>query len=144
MHDFFWLISWWKWFSIPVISLSRHFVFSDNFVLLIPTELHSLIFEITQNYTVILLKVIRRKETSKISQFFTWKHKINESNAEVPTHCWIVCLNSKNVSFYVFIPNKFFNFFRNISNPVQNKAIQCAPTSASSSGFIASAQPLFF
>ena len=39
---------------------------------------------------------------------------MNESNAKVPTHYCIVCLYSKNVSFDVFIPEKFFNFFRNI------------------------------
>ena len=61
-------------------------------------------------------KVIRRKQTSKISQFFTCKHKINESNAKLPTHYWIVCLYSKNVSFSVFIPNKLFNLFRNMFN----------------------------
>ena len=44
----------------------------------------SFFFEITQNYTVILFKVIGRKQTSKISQFFTRKHKINESNVKVP------------------------------------------------------------
>ena len=40
--------------------------------------------EITENYIVILFKVIGRKHARKISQFFTRKHKINESNAEVP------------------------------------------------------------
>ena len=33
---------------------------------------------------------------------------------KVPTHYWIVCLYSKNVSYYVFIPDKFFNLFRNM------------------------------
>ena len=79
------------------------------FILLI-----SFIFEITQNCIVIFLKVIRRKHARKISQFFTCKHKINESNAKVLTPYWIVCLYSKNVSYYVFILDKFFNLFRNM------------------------------
>ena len=58
---------------------------------------------------------MRRKQISLISQFFTCEHKINESNALL-THYWIACLYSKNVSFYVFISNKFFNFFRNMFN----------------------------
>ena len=75
-------------------------------------ELFLFIFEITQGYIVIFFKIIRGKQTSKINQSFACKHKINESNAEVSTHYWIVWLNSKNVCFYVFMPNKFFNFFR--------------------------------
>ena len=77
-------------------------------------ELHPFIFEITQNYAVTFFKSRRRKQTSKIGQFFTCKHKMNESNAKVHTHYCIVCLYSKNVSFDVFIPEKFFNFFRNM------------------------------
>ena len=57
-----------------------------------------------------------RKQICIISQFFTCKHKINKSYAKVPTHYWIVFLYSKNISFYVFISDKFFNFFRNIFN----------------------------
>ena len=49
-------------------------------------ELNSFIFEVAQNYIVIFFKVKRRKQTSKIGQFFTCKDKINESNAKVPTH----------------------------------------------------------
>ena len=78
--------------------------------------LNLFIFEITQNYGVILFKVIRRKHVRKVSQFFTCKHKINESNAKVPTHYWIICLYLKHVSYYVFIPDKFFNLFRNMFN----------------------------
>ena len=66
-------------------------------------------------------KVIGRKQTSKISKLFPCKHKINESNAKVPTHYWIFCLYSKNVSFYVFIPDKFFNFFRKVFNTITIK-----------------------
>ena len=109
MHNFLWLISWWKFFSIPVISLTRNVFYSDKFILLI-----SFIFKITQKYIIILFKVIGRKQTSKISQFFAGKLKINESNANAPTHYWIVCLYSKNVSFYVGIPEKFFKFFRSM------------------------------
>ena len=124
-----------------MILTSLSFVCSVKFVLSI---------EITQNYIIIFLKIMWRKETSGISQFFTRKHKINESNAKIPTHYWIVCLYSKNVSYYVFIPNKFFNFFRNMFNTetieinsfisvtflLQNKAVHCVPTSAYSPSFI--------
>ena len=34
-------------------------------------------FKITQNYIIVSLKIIRRKETSKINQSLTCKHKIN-------------------------------------------------------------------
>ena len=81
-------------------------------------EMHSFIFEITQNYTIIFFKVIRRKQTSKISQFFTCKHKINESNAKVPTHYEIICSYSENVRYYVFIPDRLFDLFRNIFNTI--------------------------
>ena len=92
-------------------------VCSVKFVLSIASiELISFIFKITQNYIIIFLKILKRKQTSIISQFFTCKHKIIESNAKVPTHYWIVCLYSKNVSFDVFMSNKFFNLFRNMFN----------------------------
>ena len=94
-----------------IIWSNRNLVCYDKFCLLM-----SLIFEISQNYKAILFKIIRRKQISKISQFFACKHKINESNAKIPTHYWIVCLHSKNVIYYVFIPNKFFNFFRKLKN----------------------------
>ena len=94
---------------MSIIWSNRNLVCSQKFCLSILS-----IFEITQNYMVIFLKIMRRKQISKISQFFTCKHKINESNAKVPTHYWIVCLYSKNVSFYVFIPDKIFNFFSNM------------------------------
>ena len=69
-----------------------------------------------QNYIVILFKVIGRKHARKISQLFTCKHKVNEFNARVPTYHRIVFLYSKNVTYYVFVPDKFFNFFRNMFN----------------------------
>ena len=94
------------------------------------------------------------KKTSKISQFFTCKHKMNESNTKVPTHYWIVCLYSKNVNYYVFTPDKFFYFFRNLFNIktieitilllLQKKAIQCVPTCAYSSRFITYAPSFYF
>ena len=43
-------------------------------------------FEITQDYIIIFLEIIRRKQTSKINQTYTSKHKINESNTKVSTH----------------------------------------------------------
>ena len=62
------------------------------------------------------------------------------------TYYCIVFLYSKYVCFYVFMPNKLFNFFRNMfnSNTVKKiisifftyKLIQCVPTSAHSSRFI--------
>ena len=94
-----------------LISLNRNFVWAVKFVSSI-----SFIFEIAQNYTVIFFKIIRRKQSRKISQFFTSKHKINESNAEVSTHYWIVYLYSKNGWFYVFMSNELFNFLRNMFN----------------------------
>ena len=62
------------------------------------------------------LKILRRKQTIVINQSFSWKHKIDEYNAEISTHYWIVWLNSKYVSFYFFTSNNFFNFFRNLFN----------------------------
>ena len=61
------------------------------------------------NYSIIFLKVIRREQACKISQTFSCKHVANKSNA-------IVCLYSKYVCFDVFMPNKFFDFFRNMFN----------------------------
>ena len=75
----------------------------------------SFICETTQNYIVNIFKPIKRRQTSKFRQIFT-KHKIIESSAKELTHYWIVCLYSKNVSYYFFITNKFFNFFRNMFN----------------------------
>ena len=129
------------YFSILLISFNLNFVWSVKFVLSI-----SFIFEIAQNYTAIFFKIVRKKQTSKISQNFTSKHEINESNAKIPTHYWIVCFYLKNICFYVFICNELFNFFREMFNTktieinnfrfLQNKAIQCIPTSAYSSRFI--------
>ena len=122
---------------------SLNFVWSVKFVLSI-----SFIFEISKNYMIVLLKVMSRKHVSKISKIFTCKHKINESSAEIPTHYWIVWLYSKNVYFYVFIHDKYFNFFRNMFNTktflLQNKAIQCVPTSAYFSRFITYALSFIF
>ena len=111
LHDFLWLIFSWKSFPILLISSNQNFVWSAKFVLSI-----SFIFEIAENYSVIFPKVMRRKQIRKISQLFTCKHKINESNAEVAAHYWIVCLYPKNVSFNVFMSNRFFHFFRNMFN----------------------------
>ena len=44
------------------------------------------LFKITQDYIIILLKVIRRKQTSKINQTSSCKHKINESNTELSAY----------------------------------------------------------
>ena len=41
------------------------------------------------------LKIIGRKQNSITIQSFAWKHKIDESIAEVLTHFWIVWMNSK-------------------------------------------------
>ena len=65
-------------------------------------------------------EVIRINHARKITQFFTCKHKINDSNVKVPTHYGIVCLYSKNVWCDVFMSDKFFNFFRNM---FKNKTI---------------------
>ena len=117
-------------------------------------ELYLFVFKITENYTVFIIKMIRKKKIRIISQFFTCKDKINESNAEVTTHYWIICLYSKNVSFYISIFNKFFNFFKNMLSAeaieinnfisLQNKAIQCVPVSAYSSRFITYSQSFIF
>ena len=106
----------------------------------------SCIFKIRNNYFIIFIKIIRRKKNCKISQFFICKHKINKSNTKVSTHYWIICLHSKNFSFYLSTTNKFFNFVRNMFNTktikinnfifLQNKAIQCVPISLCSSIFI--------
>ena len=55
---------------------------------------------------------MERKNVCKTSQFFSYHHKINESNAIVPKHYWIVCLYSK----YIIIPDKFFNLFKYMFN----------------------------
>ena len=108
--------------------------------------MHLFIFEITQNYIIVFFKVIRRKQTSKISQSFTWKHKINESNAGVAAHYWIVCLYSKNVSYMnLFSVNYLISSGtcstlklrkQTISLLLQNKAIECVPASAYSLRFM--------
>ena len=131
------------------ISYNLSFVWSDNFVLSI-----SCIFKIRKNYLIILIKIMRRKQICKINQFFTCKHEINASYAKVPTHYWIVCLYSNNIGFYIFISNKFFNFFRNIFNTaaieinnfifLQNKAIQYVSISAYSSSLITYAPSFTF
>ena len=99
-----------------LISFNPNFVWSIKFVLSI-----SSILELTQNYTVIFFKAMRRKHTSNISRFFTCKHKISESNAKTSTHYWIVCLYSKNVWYDVFMSDKFLNFFRNMFNTKTTK-----------------------
>ena len=104
LHNFLGLISLWKQFSILIISLSRNFVCSVKFILLT-----SFIFEITQIDTIIILKDKRRKHARKTTQFFTCNHKINESNAKVPTHYWVICLYSKNVWYDIFMSDKAFN-----------------------------------
>ena len=52
----------------------------------------------------------------KINQSFGGNYKINESDAKVSTHYWVVWLDCKCVWVYVFITNKFFSFFRNMVN----------------------------
>ena len=76
----------------------------------------SCIFKIRENYLIVLIKIMRRKQSSIINQCFSCKHKINESYAKVTTHCWIICMYTIIVCFYVFIFNKLFNFFRNLLN----------------------------
>ena len=71
------------------------------------------IFEIAQNYTVIFFEVIKRKHACKINHLLP-ANKIKKSDAKVSTHYWIVWLYSKSVSCYVFISDKFFNFFWNM------------------------------
>ena len=44
------------------------------------------LFKIIKNYFMFLVEVIRRKQTSKINQTSSCKHKINESNTKVSTH----------------------------------------------------------
>ena len=119
-----------------------------NFVLSIALiELLLFVFEIRQNYTIIVLKVMWRKQTSVISQLFTCQHKINKSNAKVTTHYQIICLYSKNFSFYVFIPNKFCSFFRNILNTKTikiNKQSNVCLHLHIHQGLLRMPQPLFF
>ena len=109
-------------------------------------ELPSFIFIIFQNSTVIFLKSIRRKETSIINQSITCKHKINESNAKVSMHYWIVWLHSKYVCFMFLCSINFSISLETCSTPklpkqitlisLQNKAIPCIPVSAYSSRLI--------
>ena len=135
-----------------MISFSQNFVWSLRLEVLIASiELYLFIFKITQDYVITFFKIIRWKQTSKINQIFAYKHKFSESNAELSTHYWIVCLCSKYVCFYVFMSNKFF---RNMFNPktvkIKNfnificKAIQGAPTTAYSSRFITYAPSFIF
>ena len=77
-------------------------------------ELISFLFKIRQNYSIIFLKIMWRKQIIIFSQSFSFKHKVNKSNKEVSAHYWIVCLCSKNICFDVFIFNKCFNLFRNV------------------------------
>ena len=75
-----------------------------------------LIFKITKNYIILFFKIIRKKQLSKINLSFACEHNVNESYGKVTTHYGIVCLNSKYVCFFVFMSNKFFNFFRSMLN----------------------------
>ena len=101
-----------------MISFNLNFVLSLRLDVLVAwTKLTLFIFKkMTEDYIVVFFKILKIKQTSKINQSFTCKHKINESNVKVSTHYWIVWLYSKYVGFYVFMPNKFLNFFRNMLN----------------------------
>ena len=80
-------------------------------------ELPLFIHKITQDCTLIFLQIIWRKQTSVIIQSFTCNHEINESNTEIQfSHCWSVWLNSKYACFYIFMPNKTFNFLGTLFN----------------------------
>ena len=72
--------------------------------------------EIIKNYFIIFLEIIRRKQASKISQTFSCKNEINESNTKVSKYYRTACLYSKYVCFCVFMSNKSFDFFRNMLN----------------------------
>ena len=91
-----------------MISFSLNFVWTlqEEYLLTALIELPLFIPKITQDYIIILFIIIRKKQTSVINWSFAHKYKINESNAEVSTHYWIVCLYSKYVYFYIFMPNK--------------------------------------
>ena len=126
-----------------LISFNLNFVWSLRLEPSIASiELPLFILKITQDYIVILLKIIRRKQNSLIILSFTCKHKMDDSNVEVSTHYWIGWWNSKYVCFYVFMSNKFVNFLRNMlnsntvkinnfnisttqSNPMLNPSLNC-------------------
>ena len=102
-------------FSIKIVfsfvdPIYQNFVWSLRLTDLIKLSLF--IFKISQNHIVIFF--VRWKQTGKINQSFTWKHKINESNAKTSTHYWIVWLYSKYVCFHDFMSNKIFNFLMNM------------------------------
>ena len=71
----------------------------------------SYISKITKNYTIIFIKIMRRKHICIINQCFTRKHKVNKSNTKVSKHYWIICLYSINVS-------KFVKGWGDIKNPL--------------------------
>ena len=53
---------------------------------------------------------------------FTFRHKINKSNANVSTHYWIICLYSTNICYNIFAASEIFNFIWNIFNSKALKA----------------------
>ena len=53
---------------------------------------------------------------------FTFWHKINQSNANVSTHYWLICLYSTNICYDIFAASEIFNFIWNIFNSKALKA----------------------
>ena len=55
------------------------------------------------------------KQICKICPTFAFQHKINKFNPEVLAHYWIISFDFVDIC-YIFIANRFFNFFSNVSN----------------------------
>ena len=98
-------------FQFQLFHLVNFFFSFDKFVLLI-----SSIFEITQNYIVILFKVVRRKHILKTSQVFTCYHKINQSNAKVP-HITELFACTRKILAIMFL----FSIYKSLQEHAQHK-----------------------
>ena len=121
-----------SWFLINLFFLLPYIAHFDNIItlpLLLAETFRSMFsvffLHFKQYYSIlyilsiahkilIFLKVIWWKKICIFRQSFSFKHKINKSNAEISTYYWILCLYSKNVCFNVFMFNKCFNFVRNM------------------------------
>ena len=105
-------------FSVSLISYNLNFVWPVKFVLsFVSMELLSSTFKIFQNYTIIYLKSVGENKLVQSIKLLPANIKsINPKQKRPHIHYWIVWLYSKYGSFYVFMLNKFFNFFRNMFN----------------------------
>lgn len=73
------------------------------------SQAYILFYKIVQNYFIIL--------------FFYFI--LSKSNVEGSVEYWIIRINLVNICYYIFVPNKFFNFFWNTFFPKAIKLCCC-------------------